>query len=254
VPRDAGARDRSKRATPPYLLHYSHFHPDTPAHRAAAEAQHRRQLEPLVGHLPYGGRALDIGCATGFALGALGTLGFEAEGVERDPDQVAIARRNGHTVHESEALPEFLAVRPRTYDVVLMLDVLEHLDDTEQLDVLRGVAQALRPGGRLVLTVPNAIAPLSGYWRYVDFTHRTSFTKESLRFVVLGAGFASITFANASEPSRPSFRVWRRSAWPTWRRWAVRWVWKQMVVDELGREEAARALAFGPNLVAVADV
>ncbi|MGL4648521.1 MAG: class I SAM-dependent methyltransferase, partial [Caldilineaceae bacterium] len=100
-----------------------------------------------------GGRLLDVGCAAGVFLVAMRELGgWEVEGVELDAATADYARRTyGLTVHtgtlEAARLPS------AHYDVVTLFDVLEHLH--QPTAALREVRRLLRPGGTLVLRVPN---------------------------------------------------------------------------------------------------
>jgi len=93
-------------------------------------------------------RILDVGCGDGLFFERLERFG-RVEGVEPDPGLVTDPRwRDRITI-----APLDPGVLPRdTYDLVLMLDVLEHIaDDRAALDEIRS---ALRPGGHLLLTVP----------------------------------------------------------------------------------------------------
>ena len=53
------------------------------------------------------------------------------------------------------------------------------------------VAAALRPGGRFVARVPNAVSPFGGHIRYGDFTHETWFTARSVRQLAAAAGLGA---------------------------------------------------------------
>ncbi|CAN0513268.1 unnamed protein product, partial [Phaeothamnion confervicola] len=70
-------------------------------------------------------RILDVGCGSGVVLDALAQLG-EAEGLE--PDETLARSATGRSkIHRGHFGPEYRPERP--YDLVVMLDVLEHLDD-----------------------------------------------------------------------------------------------------------------------------
>jgi 2-polyprenyl-3-methyl-5-hydroxy-6-metoxy-1,4-benzoquinol methylase len=88
---------------------------------------------------------------------------------------------------------EFLSRHPQAYDLILMLHVLEHIPQPEILPLLQAVRQALKPGGKLVVEVPNMANPLTApYHRHHDFTHQVGFTDQSLAFVLRTAGFSSV--------------------------------------------------------------
>lgn len=128
-------------------------------------------------------RLLELGCGSGNVLGALGEFG-EAVGMEVHPELAAAARAAGLDVRPG-ALPDDLVVPPGWADVVLLLDVIEHVaDDAAALTAAR---RALAPGGLLVVTVP-AYPWLWGA-HDVALGHRRRYTARGLRRLAVGAGF-----------------------------------------------------------------
>ena len=93
-------------------------------------------------------RILDIGCGAGVFFDALEPFGH-VEGVESDRASVERSGRWRSRIHVGE-LASFKAERP--FDVILALDVVEHLRDPNVL--LRQAASLLAPGGRIVITTP----------------------------------------------------------------------------------------------------
>jgi len=128
-------------------------------------------------------RLLEIGCGTGNVLRALGRFG-EAVGMEPDERLIAAARAEGLTVRRG-VLPGDLVVPDGWADVVLLLDVLEHLDD--EAAALSAARRALTAEGWLIVTVP-AFAWL---WSAHDRTlgHKRRYTAARLARVVEAAGF-----------------------------------------------------------------
>lgn len=133
---------------------------------------------------PHPVRLLDLGCGTGNLLAALSEFG-EAVGMEVHPELIAAARAAGRDVRTGR-LPDDLGVAPGWADVVLLLDVIEHLDD----DVVALVAarRAVAPGGLLVVTVPAYQWLWSGHDEVLG--HRRRYTAARLRAVVERAGFS----------------------------------------------------------------
>lgn len=64
----------------------------------------------------------------------------------------------------------------RTFDLVTCTEVLEHVAEDVGMDILRRSAAACRPGGHVLVSVPNCIVP---YYQ-MEFTHRTAFTYRDL--------------------------------------------------------------------------
>jgi 2-polyprenyl-3-methyl-5-hydroxy-6-metoxy-1,4-benzoquinol methylase len=117
-------------------------------HRGLAGIQKR--LQPERGLQP--GRLLDIGCATGAFLRLAQRHGFEAVGIELSPTLAAHARERGLEVHQGRL--EELGLPDRSFDVVTMWDVVEHLDSP--LDTLRHAHRVLAHEGVLALRTGNS--------------------------------------------------------------------------------------------------
>lgn len=99
-----------------------------------------------------GARFLDVGCGKGDAMRLLASVGWQTEGVEFDPDAVAIARARGLNVHQGELDGQRFA--EGTFDAVQLSHVIEHLPDP--LATIRECHRILRKGGTLVMFTPNA--------------------------------------------------------------------------------------------------
>lgn len=107
-------------------------------------------LRALDRFRPEGGwrSALDVGCGDGLLLNALEAYASSVEGLEPDPDLVSEARAGRIHVRPFDA-----TFRPaRTYDLMLFLDVLEHIDHVEP--AISHARTLLDPGGVIVITVP----------------------------------------------------------------------------------------------------
>lgn len=101
--------------------------------------------------LPADARILEIGCGTGHNLPMLAKFGT-VDAIEIDPAAGAIAgERLGKPVGTSP-LPALHGVEHGHYDMVAVLDVIEHIED--DVAALRGIARVLRPGGSILMTVP----------------------------------------------------------------------------------------------------
>jgi len=98
-----------------------------------------------------GGSLLDVGSGTGEVLQSATERGWVAQGVEPERTAAAMAQERGLdvvvSVLEESGLPE------RHYDVVSAFHVLEHMPDSRAF--LRDMARWARPGGFVVIEVPN---------------------------------------------------------------------------------------------------
>ena len=113
--------------------------------------------------------------------------------------------------------------------------------------------RGLKKGGRLIATVPNASSPLAGRWRYICWTHHTSFTEHSLDFLLYHAGFDNIHVFGAGSFRRPRLPFLIR---PAVFRWLllmfVRSFRRMEILAELGWKEG-RSVPLSLNLLGVAD-
>jgi SAM-dependent methyltransferase len=102
-------------------------------------------LGPLAGRT-----VLDVGCGTGFVTAALERAGMLACGLEMHMPALRVARARTRLplICETAARVPFKA----QFDAALLCDVIEHVPD--DVLVLREASSALRPGGKLLVTVP----------------------------------------------------------------------------------------------------
>lgn len=237
-----------------YSRLYARYHPDDPAHRNGLRLLHQRMLGP---HLPAEPLApiLDVGCGRGYALQDLAGLGYtNLQGIDSDAGQAAYGRQQGLAVTHVVQTESFLAGKPGAYAVILLMDVLEHVPRAAQPGFLRAIAHSLRPGGRLICTVPNAGSAIGSYWLHNDYTHQWSFTADSLSGLLEQCGFGGVRCTGIEFFLRPRFLVWlptpRAIAW--WLRCLVRCRQRACYVAELGWSRG-RDVVLTPNLLAVAD-
>lgn len=196
-------------------------------------------------------RILDVGCGSGVFLGALAEFG-EAEGVE-PVAELAAASPHRSRIHVTEFDGRFRAERP--YDLVLMLDVLEHLPDP--VVALQAARDALAPGGKLVVTVPA----FRWLWTSHDDLnhHRTRYTRSELAKEARAAGFELLSaryFFHWMVPAkllvRAAERVGRATAAPpVVPRAAINQLLYRLSVLEEGMFRRLR-VPFGTSLLAVA--
>jgi len=168
--------------------------PDEYAFKEGDGSSHASILN-MLSSLPTS-RILDLGCSGGL-LGekmrqaghyVVGVDSIEVPGVRERTDEF-------YTGNLDSGIPEAAGVG---FDVVIAGDVIEHL--AKPLDALRAIDAVLRPGGQLLLSVPNfghwyprlrVAFGVFGYDRrgILDDTHLRFFTRSTLRRLVRTAGF-----------------------------------------------------------------
>lgn len=133
--------------------------------------------------LPQVARVLEVGCGTGHNLPMLAQFG-EVDAIEIDAHSRDIAsQRLGRSVGDAP-LPELVGVPEARYDMVALLDVLEHIEDDRA--ALRAIAARLRPAGTILITVPQFQWMWSGHDEANH--HFRRYTKRALRAAVDEAG------------------------------------------------------------------
>lgn len=142
-------------------------------------------------HLPANKDAaiLEVGCGYGGNLAALAEMGYrQCYGIDLSAEQVAHAKSalGLSNVAQANAL-DWLNDKTAVFDCILVIDVLEHLGLDELLELGRRIRQALKPGGSVIVQVPNGTTLINPYL-YGDLTHVRAFTPQSLRqfFLLVG--------------------------------------------------------------------
>ena len=150
---------------------------------------------------------LEIGCGPGNLLFELKRRGFASvRGIDLDPTMAAHGRGVlGNVIDVADWLSYLRSTADR-FDVIVALDVFEHVAPEQAADVLRATRDCLNPGGRLILRVPNPDCPFVLPTYCGDLTHRLLVTRELLSHLLRAAGFSGEIRFGETEPERS----WKR--------------------------------------------
>jgi SAM-dependent methyltransferase len=172
------------------------------------------QLGPWLATVDRQGPVVDLGCGDGMLLRVFSELGFtDLSGVDGSPEMVEKCRAHFPKVEHGD-LVGYLKATDRTFQVIALFDVIEHFTREEGLDLLDMVKGKLRPGGLLLLQLPNGDSPFAGAVFNNDLTHETLYTKNSLSHALRMAGFGDLRFQEhgpIATDARSSLR------WLAWR-------------------------------------
>jgi SAM-dependent methyltransferase len=134
---------------------------------------------------------LEIGAAAGFFLDEARTRGYAGVGVEPNAAMASHARRT-LSLDVRIGMLDDIALDPGSFDAACAFHVVEHLDDP--LPALQTVHAALRPGGHMLVEVPNAESAAArrrgAAWQPLDLPfHVGHHGPRSLRTLLERAGF-----------------------------------------------------------------
>ncbi len=236
-----------------YSYYYSKWHSNSPD---AIEREVNFCIDLLKPYIKRGKHQslLDVGCGTGLAMLAAQKLGVEHVcGIDVDPAQSETGQSRGLDIICVEDTIDFLAKQSAQFDIVLCMDVIEHVDTRSQLSFTQAIYRTVKLGGNFLCTVPNANSALAMRWRYNDFTHCSSFTEHSLDFLLHHSGFIDINITSMEFLSRPKFWYLPVAGSRHW--WAFcffRWFWRLQVMAELG-PRAGRITPLSLNLLGYAS-
>jgi 2-polyprenyl-6-hydroxyphenyl methylase/3-demethylubiquinone-9 3-methyltransferase len=126
--------------------------------RDRAAAHWRR--DALSGHPLHGLSLLDVGCGGGLLCEPMARLGAQVTGIDAAQRNIATAalhaRGQGLSIDYRQRTAEALATDNAQYDIVLALEIVEHVADVDLF--LRSCGQLVKPGGLVFLSTLNRTA------------------------------------------------------------------------------------------------
>lgn len=197
----------------------------------------RERYVPYAERFKAGDTVVDIGCGRGEFLELLRDGGMDGIGVDPDAGMVEDVRAKGLEAVQSDGL-SYLKQHPLSCDGIFMAHVAEHLPPEHLVVLIHAAAQALRPGGRLMLVTPNPQnlqMQLHDFW--IDLQHVRFYNPHGINLLFYSSGFVerevggnplyrlgpdwavdglprlSVPPAAASSSSRLRRRIGRRAKW-----------------------------------------
>lgn len=165
--------------------------PDYEKGRETRALQMRRLLEDALNRHPDAKTMLDIGSGIGLMVREAIDMGLDAEGVEPSYDLVERAEAVNKVKLHRGIFPH-PDLQGRDFDIILLVDVIEHVSDPTQL--LRDCRNALAADGLLVVVTPDlesiAARLLGPRWWHFRLAHVGYFTRKTLNDAAKRAGLA----------------------------------------------------------------
>ena len=151
-----------------------------------------RDLAELFRKAPEG-PIVDMGCGRGEFMELIDTIGRENWGIEIDPALAEIARDNKLQVKVGDGVEILRKCEDNSLAGISLIQVIEHLTQQQQLDLVEAAFQKLKAGGMLVIETvnPRSLHVFANAF-YVDPTHTRPVHPEYLAFLQREAGFSNV--------------------------------------------------------------
>ena len=159
-----------------------------------SESEIRQRMADYLPIFAGAGDVVDVGCGRGEFLELLRSAGLTARGVDLNHEMVERSRAKGFDVTETDGLSFVAGSAPGSLGGLIACQVVEHLQPDYLLRFLAAAAQALRPGAAIVLETINPACWSAFFDSYVrDLTHVRPVHPDTLKFLVMAAGFTDVT-------------------------------------------------------------
>jgi hypothetical protein len=134
---------------------------------------------------PPGANVCELGFGNGALLGYLRDHGYNPTGTEIQ--EHLLKRAQDLKFRVGSSVDELGLNQPQ--DLIVMLDVLEHVEQKEIVPFLKNLATHIAAGGKLALTFPNGDSPFGLAYQNGDVTHVTAIGSGKLHYFAHMAGF-----------------------------------------------------------------
>ena len=146
-------------------------------------------------------RIVDLGCGDGNFVYYLQKRGYEnVRGFDFSRELIEYGTELGIKNLEVNSLDSILSNSEAEFDVIIIRDVLEHLEAPIIMETLAKACSRLSTKGMLLLQVPNGEGLYFSSIFYGDFTHSTAFSRSSLMQIGLASGFSRISCFQMEPP------------------------------------------------------
>jgi len=136
---------------------------------------------------------LEVGFGNGAFLGYCRAQGWAVCGLEREDTLLGRAREAGfEAFRDLQELGE-----DSRFDLIAMFDVLEHIPASDLVPALSGLGARLKPGGAILVRVPNGDSPFGRAYQHGDLTHLTTFAMAKVHQLAALCGLCVVAMGEA---------------------------------------------------------
>lgn len=140
---------------------------------------------------------LEVGFGNGDFMTLCKRRGWSVTGTEINPELVTVARSAGF---DARAASDLDGLEADSFDLVVTIDVLEHIPPEGTVSFLQSLIRTLRPGGVLVAHFPNADSPFGLYNQNGDVTHVNAIGTGKARYYAQAADAELIFLHGEARP------------------------------------------------------
>lgn len=165
-------------------------------------------------------QVLDLGCGSGQFLYVMQKEGYSnTSGVDISEEQVEAALERGVKNVVVGDILDYMEKSEKHFDLILLVDIIEHLQTGEVHRLLSSIRNRLSPAGKVLVHVPNGEGLFGMRIRYGDATHETAFTPRSLHQVFITARFSEVKVFEDKPPITSIKRFLQRVYWEFFSFW-----------------------------------
>lgn len=136
---------------------------------------------------------LDVGCGRGEFLELLAERGVAAQGVDLNPDMVALCRSAGFSATEADALALLSSLPDGSLGGLFSSQLVEHLKPDYLVRFLETAYHKLKPGAKIVVETINPACWVAFFSAYIrDITHAQPIHPDTLSYLASASGFANV--------------------------------------------------------------
>jgi 2-polyprenyl-3-methyl-5-hydroxy-6-metoxy-1,4-benzoquinol methylase len=154
-------------------------------------------------------KALDIGCAAGFAFPVFEKNKIIVDGVELDSNYVQQLRSKGYTIYDKPLLQNKF---DEQYDIVTLFDVVEHLINLDEH--FKFLNKLITPSGIMVVVTPDYASTQrkvfgKRWFQFKPMEHINYFTIDSLTTIAKRNGFELLIYKKSGQYADANFIIAR---------------------------------------------
>jgi 2-polyprenyl-3-methyl-5-hydroxy-6-metoxy-1,4-benzoquinol methylase len=178
-------KDDSESGNSPYVA-WKGWVDETPFGRIdAGETKYfDSELREITAHGAAISEVLEIGFGNGSFLAYCAARGWNVVGTEQDTELLRIGTASGFTVHPADYLS---SLPDRSFDLIAMFDVLEHIPQDAMVDFLSTLEHKIRVGGAILFRFPNSDSWIGNPLQNGDPTHVTAIGYLKMTYFALQA-------------------------------------------------------------------